>query len=152
MFGFGFGEALTGIRMIGAGLAAIFRWRGERWSAANVSARLGVRHAEWIACEFQFSNERPFVLEVISVRSLSPRRLRLAKSKNELQPVAQEQTASDRLAVGWQIAAATHQPTVATRTLFVERPHKPLGPITFELSTLLHNNRRQRFPVLVRAE
>ncbi|SRR5229473_3703988 len=113
------GETIEGLRMIWAGVQWAFSLNKAPWSAANVSVSIRPHIHPWYACNFRFSNEKPFVLELTQVKSISPKKLKIGRTDNEVSPMLLPGSEAQVLDLTWGVGAATDRPTEMSRTLFV---------------------------------
>ena len=75
------GALLTGGRMILQGIKWIIGIRDAPWSIINMSATLGPHISPWYSLRFFGQSEKPFAIYMISVRTISPKRLLLCRPK-----------------------------------------------------------------------
>jgi hypothetical protein len=149
---FGAGEALTGLRMIGTGISWLLKSRQAPWSAVDLTATIQPHILPWYDVRFWCLNERPTAIELLSARTIRPKRLLLCRATPTSSPVMVPKSEANIVeGLGWIISERGQQPTRFEKHLFV-KVEELSGDITidFEIKARFLNNRRAEIPVWVR--
>jgi len=146
------GTGLTGLKMIWEGVKWLWRSRQAPWSAVHFRATMRQHEGTWYSVSLWCPNDNPFQIEVLSVRTIRPKRLALRRSDGTPQQgmlAAPQATALSDLQ--WTIAEKGAVLIPFERVVFVnlENQHGDVS-VDFELTVRLLNNRRAEIPVWVR--
>ena len=147
------GSAMTGLRMIWAGVQWLLRSRQAPWSAVPISVTIKPHILPWYSVRFFCLNERPFGIEILKARTIRPKKLKLRRAASDIQSVMVEKSETMVLEhLSWSIPEKTAQTVPFERSLFVklEGLHGPKVTVDFELTARFFDNRRTELPVWVR--
>jgi hypothetical protein len=147
------GGVITGLRMIWAGIQWMLRSRQAPWSAVPISATIRPHIPPWFSVRFFAVNEKPFAIEIVSVRTIRPKKLKLRGAASDTQQGMVEKSEGIILEpVGWSIPERTARTVPFEQFLFVkiEGLHGAKVAVDFELTARLFDNRRTELPVWVR--
>jgi hypothetical protein len=146
------GTGLTGLKMIWEGMKWLWRSRQAPWSAVHFRATMRQHEGNWYSITLWCPNDKPFQIEVLSVRTIRPKWLPLRRSDGTPQKgmvaATQATTLSD---LQWTISERGAVIFPFERVVFVnlESQHGDVS-VDLELEVRLLNNRRQKIPVWVR--
>jgi hypothetical protein len=146
------GTLITGVRMIWAGIQWIVRSRQAPWSIINMSATLSPYISPWYSVRFFGDSEKPFAIDLVSVRTIRPKKLLLCRSDTSGSPGMATGTEAIVLeGLQWTIQEKSRTSMPFQRTIFVKLEGlKGETTIDFELMAHFHDNRRTKVPVWVR--
>jgi hypothetical protein len=143
---------MTGGRMILAGIQWIIGYRQAPWSIINLSATLAPYISPWYSVRFFGTSEKPFAIELVSARTIRPKRLWLCRADTSGSPGMAAGTEAIVLeGLQWFIQENSRTSLPFQRTLFVKLDGlKGETTIHFELMAQFYDNRRTKVPVWVR--
>jgi hypothetical protein len=150
---FSAGTFVTGGRMIWEGIKWIARSRQAPWSVVNISATLRPHIAPWYSVRFFSHPEKPFAIDLVSVRTIRPKGLLLRRANSD-GPGGMEVNfdANVLTELRWTIqekAGTTIRPF--ERFLYVKIDGlKGETIVDFELAAQFYDNRRTKVPIWVR--
>jgi hypothetical protein len=146
------GTAGTGLRMIREGIRWLWHSRQAPWSAINISANLVPHVGSWHNVRFWAINDKPFAIEIFSVRTIRPKNLSLRRADNSMNPTMRADTESNILdGLPWVMSEKDASTLPFQRHIFVnlDRLHGEVR-VDFELFVRFLDNRRSELPVWVR--
>ena len=146
------GSVMTGLRMIRTGVQWLLRSRHAPSSAVPISATIRPHILPWYSVRFFCLNERPFAIELLRVRTIRPKKLKLRRAASAKQAVMVEKSEAIVLEyLGWTIPEKMAR-TPFEQLLFVklEGLHGAKVAVDFELTARFFDNRRTELPVWVR--
>jgi hypothetical protein len=142
---------LSFLKPISEGLQWLWRKRQAPWS--DVPLRANVRHYEgpWYRVALSCPNDKPYPIEVLTVRTVKPKGLPLRPNTGTPQQHMWATLPKKTLNLQWTIAEKNAVISAFDCVIFVnlENRHGDLS-IDFELSARLLNNRRPEIRVRVR--
>jgi hypothetical protein len=147
------GTFITGGRMIWEGIKWIGRSRQAPWSILNMSATLRPHISPWYSVRFFCHPEKPFAIDLLSVRTIRPKGLLLCRPKRAEPSVMDADSEAIVLkGLQWTIqekSGTTTQPF--ERFLFVKLDGlKGKTKVDFEIDAHFYDNRRTTVPIWVR--
>jgi hypothetical protein len=145
------GGAMTGLRMIWAGLTWLIRSRQAPWSAVPISATIRPHILPWYEVTFRGANPKPFVVELLSVRTIRPVGLPLRRCSDERGPVMVPHSEARLIEnLGWGLERAGGQQYQKTFFVNLDGLHGEKA-VDFELKARFIDNRRTECPIWVRS-
>jgi hypothetical protein len=149
----GAGSVMTGLRMIWTGVQWLLRSRQAPWSAVPISATIRPHILPWYSVRFFCLNEKPFAIELLSARTIRPKKLKLRRAASDMQLAMVEKSEAIVLEyLGWTIPEKMARTVPFEQCLFVkvEGLHGEKVAVDFELTARFFDNRRTELPVWVR--
>jgi hypothetical protein len=149
----GASTAVTGLRMIWTGMRWLWHSRQAPWSAVPLSATMSPYIEPWHDVKLFGTNEKPFAIEILSVRTIRPKGLRLRRADSTTNPGMRPDTESKVLeSLKWsmpEIGVGIRSPF--ERHVFVNLEGlRGNVVVDFELMVCFLDNRRSELPVWVR--
>jgi len=145
--------AVTGLRMIWTGLGWLWHSSQAPWNAINLSAKIVPHVGSWHDVRFWGINDKPFAIEIFSVRTIRPRNLPLRRAdSNSASAKMRADTESNILdGLPWVMSEKGASRLPFQRHIFVNLDglHGEVR-VDFELSVRFLDNRRSEVPVWVR--
>jgi hypothetical protein len=146
------GTLMTGGRMIWEGIKWIARSRQAPWSIINMSATLGPHISPWYSIRFFGQSEKPFAIDLVSVRTIRPKGLMLCRP-NTAQPSMMDTSSAAPVLKGlqWTIQEQSKASMPYQRFLYVNLGgRKGEIQIDLEFEAQFYDNRRTKAPIWVR--
>lgn len=125
-------------------------WLDAPWKALLISARIHRHHEDWYEVNFKVTNEKPFWIDLVSVRTAKPKKLRLRRAMHPFSSVMVPASEADGVSnVGTVDAKGTRLGPFETK-LYVKVPvGKKDFAVTFQFDVVSHDNRRTKFKAKV---
>jgi hypothetical protein len=146
------GTFMTGGRMVWEGIKWIFRSRQAPWSFITMSADLRPHIAPWYSVRFFGHSEKPFAIDLVSVRTIRPKGLLLCRPKpGEPSTMDANSEAIVLKGLQWTIQEQSRSSMPYQRFLFVKLDSlKGETKVDFEFEAQFFDNRRTKAPIWVR--
>lgn len=145
--------AMTGLRMIWTGIGWLWHSRHAPWNAINLSANMVPHVGSWYDVRFWGINDRPFAIEIFSVRTIRPKNLPLRRADtNSGNAKMRAETESNILeGLPWVMPERGASRLPFQRHIFVNLDGlRGEVRVEFELSARFLDSRRSELPVWVR--
>jgi hypothetical protein len=138
--------------MIWSGICWLWQSRQAPWTAINLSAALIPHDGAWYRVRFFGTNDRPFDIELRSLRTIKPKKLLLRRADNNMNPVMRADTEAVILKdLPWVMAQKGAGGLPFERPAFVNlKDRKGDVYVDFEIAARFLDNRRSELPVWVR--
>jgi hypothetical protein len=148
---FSAGTFLTGGRMILEGIKWMVRSRQAPRSIINMSATLRPHIAPWYAVRFFGQPEKPFAIDLVSVRTIRPKGLLLCLKTDGPGGAPTGPQAVVLKGLQWTIQEKIKSSMPYQHVLFVKLDSlKGEAKIEFEFEAQFYDNRRTMAPIWVR--